>query len=133
RTLRAPQRQARVDGQVRNYVYSSFLSSLNLMRFTKNKIVHHHHVIFLGIIRTRRDVAARDSYSRDTGVRKHHAEERKSAIARRRRYVTAEQQLSISAVVLDQRAGVSITAFLRRTASVRLIHIAENRGETVDR
>src|SRR5215204_1129399 len=97
---------ARVDGQVHNCVYSSLTSSLNRMRFTVNKIVHHHDVVFVRVVRARRDITARDPHSRDACVRKNNSEERQPTTTRRRRDKTAEQQLARSAVVLDQRSGV---------------------------
>src|SRR6188474_100688 len=102
------------------------------MRFTEDKVVHHHDVVFLGISRSRRDVTARDSYSRDACVRKHNPEERKSTIARRRWYEAAVQQLAVDAVVLDQRACVSIAALGGWTTAIRLVHVRKNRSKTVD-
>src|SRR5215208_6867082 len=106
---------------------------MNRLGFTVDKVVHHDDVLFLRIIRSRRNVAACNSHVSDTRVGQHDAEERKTCIAGGCWYVAAEQQLTAGAVVLDQCARVSVSSFSCRTAAVGLVHIREDRAETSDR
>ena len=55
-----------------------------------DKVIHHHDVLVLIIIRPRRRVAGCDPHPRDKRVVKHDAEEGKTRIARRSRDETAE-------------------------------------------
>jgi hypothetical protein len=60
------------------------------LRLAVDKVIHHHDVLVLIIIRPRRRVAGCDPNPRDKRVVKHDAEEGKTRIARRSRDETAE-------------------------------------------
>ena len=68
-----------------------------------DKVIHHHDVLVLIIIRARRRIAGRDPDARDQRLIEHDAEKGKTRIARRSRDETAEQHLAVGAEVFNQR------------------------------
>ena len=98
-----------------------------------DKVIHHHDVLILIIIRPRRRVAGRDPNPRDKRVVKHDAEEGKTPIARRSRDETTEQHLAVGAEVFNQRARATVSSLLARPAPVRLVNVCEDRAEAGDR
>jgi len=96
------------------------------------EVIHHDDVMLAIVIRPRGNVAARDPDRCDARVVKHDAEEGEAAIARRSRHETAEYQPAVAVEVLDQRAGVSVSALYPRSAAIWLVNVCEDCTEAAD-
>src|SRR5690349_11794842 len=103
-----------------------------MMWLAVDEVVHHDDVDSRAIVRTGSDIACNDPHTRDARVGELDPEERETAIARRGRDKTAEQQTAISTEKLYQRTGTTITLFVAWTTTVRLVHVSENRPESGD-
>src|SRR5215470_16823655 len=101
--------------------------------FTVDKVIHHDDVMFPTIIRPRGDIAARDPHPGDEGFAKHNAKEGKAPVAWRCRDEAAEQQFVVGVKVLDQRAGLTVSVLLARSAPIRQVNICEDSAKTSDR
>src|SRR6185369_13663686 len=97
-----------------------------------DEVVHHDDVDRPAIVRTGSDIACNNPHTRDARIVELDPEERETAIARRGRDKTAEQQTAISTEKLYQRTGTTITLFSTWTTAVGLVHVDENRTESGD-
>src|SRR5437870_3887506 len=88
--------------------------------------------MFAIVIRAWGNVAGFDADPRNPGVVKHDAEEGQASITRRGGDEAAEKQLAVGAEVLDERAGVAVTALPSRSAAIWLVNISEDCAEAPD-
>jgi hypothetical protein len=112
---------------------TSHAPSMKALWLSINKSIHHDDVMLLIIIWPGGDVAACDPYSGDARILEHDAEEGQAPIARRGRDESAEQQLTVGAEVLHQRACRAVAALPAWPAPIRLVNVCEDRAEATDR
>jgi hypothetical protein len=81
-------------------------------RLAVDKVIHHHNIVFLIIIRAWCRVAGCDPDSCDERLFEHDAGKGKARIAWRSRDETAEQHLVVGAEILNQRARLTVLSLL---------------------
>src|SRR5689334_8105044 len=91
------------------------------------KVVHHDDIVLVVVVWTWGGVACSDSHSSDPSIIEFDSEERQISVPRCGGNITAEQQLTVDAEKLHQRARPAVAVFLAGSTSIRLIHVGENR------
>ena len=113
-------------------IYREALFSLKELWLAVDEVVHHDDVMPAIVVRPRGNVAGFDPDRRDARVVKHDAEEGQAPVSRRCWDETAEQQIAVRIEVLDQRAGMAVTALAARSAAIWLVNVCEDRAERSD-
>ena len=100
------------------------------MGLAVDEVVHHHNVVGHVVVWTWRASACDDPHTCDPGVVELDPKERKTAITRRGRHKTAEQQPAVGTEKLHQRARSAIATLVARTTAIRLIDVSEDHAKT---